>query len=375
MSADTSSLIHHMAHNYRLCLADFPSELKPEHLDAPASERAALLGGLSTLHARIAAIYSYFADLASTDSRWSNSEYCYQAIEGPVKLLWALAVAGQIVQGPDGLELGVSRVDLDEAMKRCGAKNTAAAFEVLEQVGFSAAYRNADGLACPASYKQCAAVALRYPAHNDLLLRALAYYVARLPAKESRSKEKAPVMEVFMRADFRPLLPGYTYHIPHLPATEEEVTRTFDPETLALWRELTDFMASSYPQYRLYFHAPLLRARRWVAHYAKKDKDNDYGLWSICAGEQGLIVRIVFNAKTVSSLFERIDELSPHFQEAYLAAVACKDCTHCGKHFVFTRGDRVHRLCKTPWYMSPALSIGDIPDIKRLLDIRLAAQA
>ncbi len=258
-------------------------------------------------------------------------------------------------------------------MKRCGGKNAAAALAVLETVGFSVAYRSADGLACPAGYKKCAAVALRYPAHNDPVLRAIAYYVARLPEKESRSKVKATIMEVLLRADFRPLLPGYTYHIPNLPTEEEEVTRTFDPATLALWRELTDFMASRYPQYRLYFHAPLLRARRWAAHYSMRD--NDYGLWSICAGEQGLIVRIVFNAKVLPKLFERIDELSPQFQEAYLTAVACKDCSHCGKHTFYTHGEHVHRLCRIPWYQSPALRLGDLPDIKRLLDIRLAAQS
>ena len=41
-----------------------------------------------------------------------------------------------------------------------------------------------------------------------------------------------------MRADFRPLLPGYAIRMPHLPAEEEEVTRTFTPATLAIWREI-----------------------------------------------------------------------------------------------------------------------------------------
>ena len=370
MNATSSSLIHSMAQNYRCCRADFPSNLKPEHLDVLPGEQATLLAGLSTLHAVIGDIYDHFAELTPTDSHWSDREYCYRAIEGPVKLLWALGVAGQFVQGPDGLELQVSRSSLDEVLKRCGVRDARAAFAVLETVGFHLLWRGAGGLPCPAGYKKCGAVAVCYPPHNDALLHAVAYYAFRLPEKKSGRKEKGPIFEVLLRADFRPLLPGYTFHIPHLPATEEEVTRTFDAEVLAFWRALTGFMASRHPEYRLFLRVPRSRNRSWVADYSTKD--GDYGLWSIFVEEEGLSVRIVFNDKSLPTLLAHIDELSPHFQERYLTHVACKDCVRCGKHVFYTHGDHVHRLCRSPWYMSPYLRLEDLPDIERLVDFRLA---
>lgn len=80
----------------------------------------------------------------------------------------------------------------------------------------------------------------------------------------------------------------------------------------------------------------------------------------------------LFTAQTRSNLLEHIGDLSPQFQETYLDSVACKDCTRCGKHFFYTHGDHVHRLCKSPWHFSPYLSIEDLPDIERLIDLRLA---
>lgn len=368
MNATSSSLIHGITQNYRACLADFPSKLKPEHLDVPAGTQAIVFAGLSTLHGVIGDIYDHFAGLTPTDRHCSDREYCYRAIEGPVKLLWALGAAGRLIQGPDRLELQVSREDLDEALKRCGVKNPAAAFAVLETVGFCFLYRGADDPTCPGGYKKCVAVAVCYPPHNDPLLHALAYYASHLPGKKS-AKKKGIIFEILLRADFRPLLPGYTFHIPHLPAEEEEVTRTLDPATLEVWREITRFMASRHPQCRLFFRVPRIRNRGWVADYSTRE--NDYGLWSIFLEEGGLYVRIVFTAETLSNLFEHIDEPSPQFQETYLISVACKDCVRCGKHVFYTHGDRIHRLCRTPWYISPYLRLDDLPDIKRLVDIRL----
>jgi hypothetical protein len=370
VNATSSSLIHSIAHNYRLCLADFPLNLKPEHLDVPAGEQAILFAGFSILRAVIGDIYDHFAHLTPTEGHWSDREYCYRAIEGAVKLLWALGAVGQLVQGPGGLELQVSRENLDEALKRCGVKNSTAAFVVLESVGFNIIYHGADGLTCPGGFKKCVAVTVRYPPHNDPLLYAVAYYAVHLPEKKSANKKKSIIFEIYLRADFRPLLPGYTFHIPHLPAEEEEVTRTFDPATLEVWRELTGFMASRHPQYRLFFRVPRIRNRGWVADYSTKE--NDYGLWSIFVEEGGLYVRIVFNAKTLPNLLGHINELSPHFQETYLTSVACKDCVRCGKHVFYTHGDHVHRLCKSPWYFSPYLGLEDLPDIERLVDFRLA---
>jgi len=368
MNATSDSLIHSTARSYSLCLADFPPDLKPEHLDVPAGEQALLFAGLSTLRALIGGIYDHFAHLTPVGGRWSDREYCYRAVEGPVKLLWALGVAGQLVEGPAGLELRASRGDLDQALKRCGVKDPPGAFVVLETVGFSLDYRGVDGLTQPGGYKKCAAAAVRYPAGNEPLLRALAYYAPRLPGK--KSTQKGIIFEVFLRADFRPLLPGYAFHIPHLPATEEEFARMLEPATLVVWRALTAFMASRHPQYRLFFRVPGIRNRRWVADYSTKD--NDYGLWSIFTDEGGLCVRIVLNTKGLHDLLEHIDVLSPRFQETYLTSVACKDCSHCGKHVFYTHGDHAHRLCKTPWYISPYLRLEDLSDIERLVDFRLA---
>jgi hypothetical protein len=359
-----------IAQNYCLFLVDFPAELQPEHLDVLADEQALLFAGLPTLHATIGHIYDHFAHLTPIDAaHWSDEDYCYRAIEGSVKLLWALGVAGQLVQEPDGLELKADRASLDAALKRCSVKDPRAALSVLETVGFSITYRDADGLPCK-GYKQCTGVAVRYPPHNDPLLRAIVYYAAHLPQKKSGRKEKGPILEVLLRADFRPLLPGYSFREPHLPATEEEVTRTFDPATLQMWREIASFMASHHPEYRLFFRVPFIRGRRWAADYSTKD--GDYGAWSVFVEEKGLSVRIVFNARTRSNLLEHITDLSPQFQETYLTSVACKDCSHCGKHVFYTHGDHVHRLCKSPWFASPYLSLADLPDIERLVDLRLA---
>lgn len=285
-----------------------------------------------------------------------------------MKLLWALGVAGQLVEGSAGLELLASRGDLDQALKRCGVKNPPGAFAMLETMGFSLHYRSGDGLTQAGGYKKCAVVAVRYPADNEPLLRALAYYAPRLPGK--KTTQKGIIFEVFLRADFRPLLPGYTFHMPHLPATEEELTRLFEPETLVVWRALTNFMTSHHPQYRLFFRVPGIRNRRWVADYSTKD--NDYGLWSIFTDEGGLYVRIVLNTKGLHDLLEHIDVLSPDFQETYLTSVACKDCSHCGKHVFYTHEDHVHRLCKTPWYFPSYLRLEDLPNIEQLVDFRLA---
>ena len=370
MDVNPSNLIHEVAQNYRICLADFPSSLNPTQLDVPADEQASLYEGLVALRTLIGKIYEYFSLLVADDRHWEDREYCYQAIEGPVKLLYGLGAVGQIIQGSDGLELKLSQEVLGPAIKKFGCKDPIKAFGVLESVGFKLVYYGADGLPSLGGYKKCAAVAVRYPLHNDPLLRALVYYARRLPEKKAGRKEKGIIFEVFLRADFRPLLPGYTYHIPHLPATEEEVTRTFHPKTLEVWNALAGFMADHYPQYQLYFRVPGPRSRRWVADYSTKD--NDYGLWSIFIDEGGLSVRIVLIEGTINNMLKHVEELSPHFQESYLNAVACKDCSHCGKHVFYTHKDHIHKLCKSPWFISPYLQTEDLPDIERLIDFRLA---
>jgi hypothetical protein len=363
--------IRAIAQNYQLFLVDFPADLRPEHLDVSVDEQTLLFAGLPVLHTIIGSIYSHFAHLTPADgAHWADEDYCYRAIEGPVRLLWALGVAGRLAQGPDGLEIKVERAALDAALKRCSVKDPQAALSVLGTVGFSLTYRDADGLPCTGGYKKCVAVAVRHAHYNDSLLRAVIYYAMRLPQKKSGRKEKGPILEVLLRADFRPLLPGYSFHEPHLPATEEEVTRTFALATLDMWREIARFMASRHPEYRLFFRVPFIRRRRWVADYSTKD--GDYGAWSVFIEEKGLQARIVFNTQAVPNLLEHITDLSPQFQETYLNSVACKDCSHCGKHVFYTHGDHVHRLCKSPWYASPFLSPEDLPDVERLVDLRLA---
>jgi hypothetical protein len=196
----------------------------------------------------------------------------------------------------------------------------------------------------------------------------------RPPAgKKAGRKEKGVIFEVFLRADFRPLLPDYVFHIPHLPASEDEAERTFSLSTLEVWTALTRFMGDHYPQYRLYFRVPGPRNRRWVADYSTKE--NDYGSWSIFVDEDGLSVRIVLIEGTIKNMLERVDELSPRFQEDYLNAVACKDCIHCGKHVFYTHKDHVHRLCRSPWFISSPLHLEDLPDIEHLIDFRLGSKS
>jgi hypothetical protein len=80
-----------ISQTYRLFLVDFPAELKPEHLGIPDDKQALLFAGLPVLHAIIGNVYDYFAHLAPTDNaHWSDEDYCCLAIEGAVKLLWAL---------------------------------------------------------------------------------------------------------------------------------------------------------------------------------------------------------------------------------------------------------------------------------------------
>jgi hypothetical protein len=42
MDENSGDLIHSMVRDYRLCLADSPSKLQPEHLEVPANEQAAI---------------------------------------------------------------------------------------------------------------------------------------------------------------------------------------------------------------------------------------------------------------------------------------------------------------------------------------------
>ncbi len=364
MNEISTDLIHDVARDYCLCLADFPANLTPEHLAVPAGEQAALLGGLSRLRTTIGTIYDYFYTIPATDQRWIDQEACYQAVEAPVKLLWALGASGQLIQGP---ELRARRADLDLAIKKCGCKDPVKALGVLKAFGFAPGYYGLDGAACPGGFKACTTVGLGCPTGDLHLLRALIYFATRLPQR--KGTQKGIIIEIFLRADFRPLLPGYTFHIPHLPAELEEVTRTFTPETLEIWKELTAFMGRKYPQYRLYFRVPRVRGCGWVADYS--NKENDYGLYSLFIDKRGVSARIVLIEGTIANMFNHLGELSEPFQEDYLNAVACKDCVRCGKHVYYTHGDHVHRLCKSPWYISPYLRREDLPDIERLIDFRL----
>jgi hypothetical protein len=360
------------AQNYHICLADLPPNLKPTHLQVPADQQNITFTGLHSLHTLIGVIYDHFSRLVPTSGRLPNEEYCYRVIEAPVKLLWALGMAGKLILTKDWWELQVSKEDLDAVLKRCGAKDASGAFEALELVGFQATYLDSQGIACSGGYKKSNLIVVKYKvnqsAENEALLRALVYIAPRLPT--NKNTKKSFIVELFLRADFRFLLPGYRIRMPHFPTDEAEVTRTFDPNTLAIWREITTFMSNHHPDYRLYFRIPRPRGRGWVADYSLKD--NDYGSISFFIDENGLSLRIVFSGDKVPQLLDHVSELSPDFQEIYLHDVRCKDCVRCGKHIFYPHGDHVHRLCKSPWFASPFLKTEDLPDIERLIDWRLA---
>ena len=61
----------------------------------PVDDQPTVFAGLPVLHTLIGDIYQYFTNLIPVGDRWSDWESCYQAIEAPVKLLWALGIAGK----------------------------------------------------------------------------------------------------------------------------------------------------------------------------------------------------------------------------------------------------------------------------------------
>ncbi len=366
---DTTSeiLIHRMARNYLLCLADFPPDLKPEHLPVPAEEQTALFDGLHSLYAAIQGIYHYFAGLPvspETAGSWSEDEYCWKAIEGPVKILWGLGTVGRLAAGPDGVELCANKAELDLALKSRGFKAPAPSFAALEALGFLIDYRGPDGQKTPGGYKKSSAIHFSAPESNEVFLRALIVYAACFPV----IKNGKPI-EIFLRADFRPLLPGYTVALPHISLEKEEIDRTLEPRTREMWDEIGQFTAHRYPKYRPFYRVPRLRHRGWAIDYSATGKD--YGLWSIFGDEQGLRLRMVLRPKGYQYLLDHIDALSPRYQEIFLNRCACTDCIRCGKHRFYQHGDHVHRLCKGPWFYSPCLEQEDLPDIERLIDIHV----
>jgi hypothetical protein len=239
------------------------------------------------------------------------------------------------------------------------------AFAALEALGFSTDYRIIDGLKCPGGYKKCSTISVRNPKHNDLFMRALIYYAACFPVM----KNGMP-FEIFLRADFRPLLPGYKIKLPHLNLDQEEIIRTLDPAIREMLGEISHYTSWRYPKYRSFYRVPRLRHRGWIVDYSATGKD--YGLWSIFSDEQRLRFRIVLKPKDYQYLLAHINELSPRYQEIFLTSVAFSDCSHCGKHLFYQHSDHVHRLCKGPWYYSPYFQREDLPDIKRIIDIHIA---
>ncbi len=352
---DTLSIgpIRALARTYRLFLADFPRELKPEQLDVPPRERKAVLAGLRQLRKTIGGTYEWFERNAGPDDRWFDREYCYRTLEAPARMLLAFGAAGTVVCRGSGARLQASREALNRALKQCSVRDEPGAFRVLEQAGFER-----DGTS----------LTFHGQPGDGSLLRALVYYLSRLPSNPKT--RRGTIFEVFLRADFRPLLPGYAVRLPHLPATANEVERTLTGSTRTVWRALMDFMADRHPDCQPRFRVPRMRSGGWVTDFSPEE--NDYGLWSLTADEAGVSVRVVMNAEGILDLQEHPAAVSPDFLESYLARVACKDCSHCGKHLTFLNAGRTHRLCKTPWYTSPPLRPDDLRDIERLVDLRIA---
>jgi hypothetical protein len=367
VSESDELLLYRMARNYSACMVPIPDELAPVHLPVPDEAQQTVYEGLLCLHGVIASLYDLFATWPKPDEKEASDERtCYQAIEGPVVLLWGLGVAGCLSSGPDGAEWIVDKAELRKVTPARRLKNLAAVVPALERVGFAFACYDADGSVCTRGLSRCASAALRYvadPARSEALLCALAFYARCLDLNEGDAGWVA-----FARADYRVLVSGAD------PAarsyTEAEALRTMDPATAALWHDLARYTAERYPHYVQAFRIPSLRHRCWTADYTTTGKG--YGIWSTYGDAGGFRVRMVFRPKGRAYLLEHLDELSPKMQEAFLNGTSCRDCKSCGEHLMYLHGDHVHKLCKAAWFYSPYLEAEDMASVERMVDIQVA---
>jgi hypothetical protein len=235
---------------------------------------------------------------------------------------------------------------------------------ILKGVGLSFGYLDEDAAICPAGYKACAAVSVCAAGADHDFWQALKAYASCF----QMVKDGLP-FEIFLRADFRPLLPGYQVKKPHIPLDEEEVTCTIDLGNRELWYELINDPSQALRKERLFYRVPILRKRWWTTDFSTTGKD--YGLWSVISNEEGIHLRLVFKKKGYHALLDQIDLLTPRYQEIYLNCVACHDCVHCGKHINYPHGDHTHRLCQGSWFYSPPIQPEDLPDIRKLIQIHL----
>ncbi len=112
MSESDELLLYRMARNYSACMVPIPDELAPVHLPVPDEAQETVYEGLLCLHGVIAWLYDLFATWPKPDEKEvSDERTCYQAIEGPVVLLWGLGVAGRLSSGPDGTEWSVDKAE------------------------------------------------------------------------------------------------------------------------------------------------------------------------------------------------------------------------------------------------------------------------
>ena len=361
------SPIHELAASYRRFLVDFPEDLLPQHLEVPPRERSAMLGGLRRLRERIGAVYTQVPALAQPGPRWLDREFCGHALEAPIRMLWALGTCGEPTGGPRGLTLRAEATDLEARRRQVGVRDVPWATRVLERAGFGLRYLDDAGKDAP-DYRGSSSVSLLSPGDDGSMLRALVYYARRVPGNPKT--RKGVILEVFLRADMRPLVPGYSAALPHLPASPAEVERTLEGSTRSLWKTLVDYMGDRHPECRVLFRVPRLPAQGWVTDFGRTEKD--YGLWSMTADRAGVAVRIVMSAEGVRELEQHPERLSKGFLKAYLERVRCKDCSHCGKHLTFRYAGSRHRLCKTPWYTSPPLRYEDLSDVEELVELRIA---
>ncbi|HET6485828.1 MAG TPA: hypothetical protein VFH83_05385, partial [Spirochaetia bacterium] len=210
-----ASPIHDLAASYRLFLVDFPEELQSQHLEVPPRERAATFGGLRRLRERIGAVYALAPAMAPRGERWLDREFCFRAIEAPVRMLWALGTCGEQTRGPWGSTLRADTADLEARRRQAGVRDVRWATRVLERAGFGLRYRDNTEKEIP-EYRGSSSVSLLSPGDDGSMLRALAYYARRVP--RNPKTRRGAILEVFLRADLRPLLPGYAAVLPHLPA-------------------------------------------------------------------------------------------------------------------------------------------------------------
>ena len=360
-----SILLHRMAANYLACVYPFPTELRPEHLDVPNPGQ--VFAGLHLLHRLFHDLYLAFTRLEPVNEKAASDEdTCWKTLDGCGLFLWTLGALGERVDSPRGAKLWVQKAALAGSVPGRKVKDIASMQPGLEAAGFRLYFLDSGGGPCAGGWKRCELVGLGWPSNPteaNALWYALEYFARRVDLRQPGVPFAA-----FLRADFRPLLPGSDPAA--LPYTIDEAWSALDPATVCLWRAMAGYLASAYPKYVPFFRHPDLRRRTWTVNYDTQAKG--YGLFSLYGDDGGFRVRMVLKKSGRAYVLDHIDELSPRMQEMFLNRIPCIDCKHCGQHEFYTHGDHVHKLCAGAWFYSDHLALEDLPSIKRLIAIHVS---